>query len=197
MAKFGAPSSGPRSTCVRVAVPAATEVEAKLSSASVTTNTSLRTLRVAAASGDMRVLEVQGNADIKVASGDIEIGSVGGRLDVSSASGDVDIESVEGDVKVNSASGEIVVRRVGGRASFRTASGDVTIGSLDGGILDAKSLSGDVRIGIPAGRTVYLDVQTTSGDVRNSFDFVDGVESSGRAEVRVKTVSGDVVLRPA
>ncbi len=184
---------------VTATVPPGTDADIRLASADLVVDVELRGLRASLASGDVRVRDVTGDAVIKTASGDIRLGTVGGRLQVASASGELSADGCN-DLQVSSASGDVAVRTIGGRAEVRTASGDVAVRNFTGTDFEGKSLSGDVRLGIPPGRAVKVDVHTVSGDVRNEFP----VNSSGSASepgqpcsVRIKSLSGDVIFLPA
>ena len=182
---------------VALTVPPATELEVRVGSADVGVDGVVRAVRARLGSGDVRLAGVDEVADVKVASGDVSIGDVGGRLEVSAASGDLEVARVAGTAKAGTVSGDIRLGRVMGRAEAHTASGDITIDTFEGPVLAARTVSGTVRVGIPAGRRVYLDVQTTAGSVRNEFDFVADQTARGESEVRVKTISGDVLIVPA
>ena len=119
---------------------------------------------------------------------------VAGRLEVSTASGDVRVGSVQGDVNSTTASGDLSIDEVGGSASLRTASGNLTIGRLTGGDLSAKSLSGNLKVGIPPRRRIDVDLHSLSGKLRNRLPEGDGSPPEAEIVVRANTVSGDVTL---
>jgi DUF4097 and DUF4098 domain-containing protein YvlB len=56
-------------------------------------------------------------------------------------------------------------------------------------------VSGDVRLGIPPRRTLDVEVQTLSGDVRNRLPTGDGSPPEKRVTLTVKTLSGDITLQ--
>ncbi len=183
---------------VVAAVPAGVEVAAKLAAADLTIEVDVRELNAALSSGDLRVRDVRGAAQVKVASGDMRLGRVAGRLSVSGASGDLHADYA-GELEVSMASGDVDVGQVAGRAQVQTAAGDVRIGSFDGAVCECRTMSGDVRLGIPPGRTLEVDAKTMTGDVRSLFE-AGGSEPAGErvpATVRVKTMAGDVVFGPA
>jgi DUF4097 and DUF4098 domain-containing protein YvlB len=61
-----------------------------------------------------------------------------------------------------------------------------------------RSISGDVRLGIPAGRTVDLDMQTMSGDVTNRIKKAGETTAARRSlAISVKSVSGSLRLENA
>ncbi|NNK91194.1 MAG: DUF4097 family beta strand repeat protein [Acidimicrobiia bacterium] len=181
---------------VIVSGPPEMALEARLKSADLDVQVPLRWLRVGVASGDIRARDISGDADIKTASGDVRLENVGGRCDVSAASGEIRIGTAMGECTVNSASGDVVVRSAADRARFRTASGDVTVGSCTGPECFSKTVSGDVRVGIPGGRTIDVDIRSFSGEVYNNLK-PSGEDKTGRLALKVTTVSGDVELRPA
>ena len=49
-----------------------------------------------------------------------------------------------------------------------------------------------MRIGLPPGLTLDVDLNTVSGDIRSDFPPENGEGATAR--LRVKTISGDVVL---
>jgi DUF4097 and DUF4098 domain-containing protein YvlB len=189
---------------VRITVESGTppEVKARLASCDLSATCEIADLQVDTASGDVRVERVEGDAVIRSASGDIRIASVGGILKVTAASGDVFAGVVEGGADLKTASGDVKIRTAGGGIKAKCASGDVTVKSLTAGDFDAKTLSGDVFVGIPSGRTLEVDLDTVSGKVRIGFavdggsDQLTGSTSAddGVARVKARTVSGDVTL---
>ncbi|MBA2318235.1 MAG: DUF4097 family beta strand repeat protein [Euzebyales bacterium] len=185
---------------ITVTAPEGVAVEARLASADLDVNVNAVTVRVEVASGDVRAGKVTGDVRVRTASGDLVVEDVGGNLEVSSASGDVRARRVDGSVNVNTASGGLSVEAVGGSFSAKSASGDLVVRAYAGTDLRAATMSGDVRVGFPAGRTLDLDLTTLSGDVRNGFamssDAAGGSAPTDRTRVRARTVSGDIVVGP-
>jgi hypothetical protein len=134
-------------------------------------------LRAKAASGDVRVDHVDGDAGVQIASGDLELAHVGGYAEIASASGDVQVGEAAG-LKV------------------QTASGDQEVGSIAEGPVELTSASGDVRVGIRRGSRVFLDVRSASGDVESELEVGDdpGDDDGPLVELKVTTMSGDVSL---
>ena len=97
---------------------------------------------------------------------------------------------------IKTGSGDLQVNRSEGDVSLTTASGDLTIGTAPRGKVTAKNVSGDVRVGIPAGTPVWTDINTVSGSVRNNLTSVGKpAKDQDYVELRASTVSGDVHLR--
>ena len=98
-------------------------------------------------------------------------------LSVKSGSGDPRIREALEDVVLNTASGELVVDR------------------MRRGQLTAKNVSGDIRVGVPAGVPVWTDITSLTGSVRSNLEGAgEPEEGQDFIELRARTVSGDVHL---
>jgi DUF4097 and DUF4098 domain-containing protein YvlB len=181
---------------LQVAVGAPPEVRARLASANLVAETPLGSLEVAGGAGSIRVGAVEGALTARLASGDVVAASVAGRCSVVTASGDVRVERAGGDAEVRAVSGDVTLGAVTGDASLRTASGDIAVGRFEGSRLDAKTVSGDVRVGVPGGRRYGIALQSLSGDIRTDFP-VSTEEGSSTARLTVGSVSGDIRITPA
>jgi DUF4097 and DUF4098 domain-containing protein YvlB len=173
------------------------DVHTRLTSGDVTVTTEIAALVVESGSGDVAVGAVSGDVKIKTASGDIKIDSVGGRLDVAAASGDVRVGSSQ-DVVAKTASGDIDIGEVAGSMVAHSASGDIEVERFTGDLFQAKTLSGDVRLGLTAGRSFAVEFQSLSGDIRTRYPVDSGGPGTGTAaRLAVTTMSGDIVVRDA
>jgi Putative adhesin len=198
---------------VEIQSPDGTDVVAKTGSADVEGRGNFGDVEVESGSGDVQFSEV-GDADISAASGDIQIGSIGGDANINSASGDIQLASIghdgkvnsasgdvqireaRGSLSVNSASGDVLIREVGSSVSVNTASGDQTIGAVTEGSVGLKSASGDLKIGIREGSTLWVDARSRSGEVSSELPVTD-LPPEGDAphvELRANTMSGDINL---
>jgi DUF4097 and DUF4098 domain-containing protein YvlB len=199
---------------VSVTVPAGSDLSLKAGSADTAVSGTLGMLKLKTGSGDVEVERTDGpfvvesgsgdvtahelNADarIKSGSGDVDLGEVRGSLGVSTGSGDVVLGSVHGKAVVKTGSGDLQVNRSDSDVALSTASGDLVIGRATRGRVIAKNVSGDVRVGIPAGTPVWTDISTVTGGVANRLESVGKpAEGQEHVEVRATTVSGDVVLQ--
>ena len=200
---------------VEIHCPNGASVHAKSGSAEVEGHGRFGSVEVETGSGDVQFGEVSGDAEINAASGDVQLGSVGGEARINTASGDVEVASVAGDAKVNSASGDVMIREAGGRLEVNSASGDVLvreasssvgvntasgdqmIGSVSKGKVDLKSASGDLKIGIREGSTLWVDARSRGGEVRSELpvsDLPPEGEDAPHVELRANTMSGDITL---
>jgi hypothetical protein len=152
------------------------------------------------ASGDFEAEDVGGDLDAKTASGDVEVRSVGGDAAVYTASGNVELGSVVGQTTVKTASGDVEIRDAGIGVNAATASGDVSIDAMAEGAATLQSASGDIRIGIRQGSSVWVDARAMSGDTRSELDLDDAPPADDGAplvEVRATTMSGDITISRA
>jgi DUF4097 and DUF4098 domain-containing protein YvlB len=199
---------------VSVTLPHGSRLTTKLGSADLTASGRLGETRLRSGSGDVRLDEVDGDAQIETGSGGIEIGAVHGELRIKSGSGDIEIAHLgdaaeistgSGDVEigrssqpvqVKSGSGDLRVREAGEDVVLSTASGDLVVDSIRRGQLAAKNVSGDIRVGIPAGIPVWTDISSVTGSVHSDLQGAgQPAEGQDYIELRAKTVSGDVLLQ--
>jgi DUF4097 and DUF4098 domain-containing protein YvlB len=154
---------------------------------------------VSTASGDVEANRVEGGVNVKSASGDTRVQEVLGDADVQTASGDIELEIVRGAVNVNSASGDVTIGEAYDNVSASTVSGDQEHGAVMRGNVSAHSVSGDVTIGVRRGSKVYLDCNTVSGDTSSELELTtDAPDGDGPlVEIRAKTVSGDIRITRA
>jgi DUF4097 and DUF4098 domain-containing protein YvlB len=152
-----------------------------------------------AASGDVQLSSVGGDAQVNTASGDVQIKQIGGKAKINSASGDVIIREVKGELSVNSASGDVLVREAGSSVGINTASGDQQIGAVVSGKVELKSASGDLKVGIREGTSLWVDARSRSGEVRSELPVSDlPPDGNGPSvELRANTMSGDITVSRA
>jgi DUF4097 and DUF4098 domain-containing protein YvlB len=199
---------------VEIRCPEESSVRSKTGSADIEAHGRFGSVEVETGSGDVQFSEVSGDAEINAASGDVQISRVGGRGRINTASGDVQLASVAGEAKINSASGDVQIREARNALEVNTASGDVlvreasssvsansasgdqTIGSVTEGKVDVKTASGDIKVGIREGSTLWIDARSRSGEVRSELPVSD-LPPEGDAphvELRANSMSGDITV---
>ncbi|MGH3144738.1 MAG: DUF4097 family beta strand repeat-containing protein [Rubrobacter sp.] len=177
---------------VSVRMPEGADLEVKAASADVGVELALGSLSADLASGDLRAQKIEGSATVETASGDVELGEVGGRLEVGTASGDVRLGEGRNRTAVSTASGEARLGSVLGALVVTTQSGGIEVEHYAGDDLECNSTSGDVRVGLPPGRDLDVDLNTVSGEIRSDFSPEGG--DGATARLNVKTISGDISL---
>ena len=198
---------------VSVTLPASSELATKLGSADLDSSGRLGNVKIKSGSGEVRLGELGADALVETGSGDVTFDSVAGQLRIKSGSGDVEVDRLgsaaaistgsgdvqigasHGDVTVKSGSGDTRIREAHSDLSLTTASGDLVVGVLHRGGLQAKNVSGDIHVGIPADIPVWTDISCVTGSVTSTLAGA-GQPEDGQdfIEVRAKTVSGDIVL---
>jgi DUF4097 and DUF4098 domain-containing protein YvlB len=198
---------------IRVVMPATSSAVVKSGSADVATHGHLGATLVDSGSGDVRLELIDGPAKLQTGSGDVIVEHLTGEAKVKSGSGDVQVRRADGALVVSTGSGDVRLGKATGSAAVKTGSGDAevitlsddlvfTTGSGDlavevakAGRITAKTASGDVRIGVPAGTPVWTDIRTVSGRLHSEIAST-GEPAPDQAflEVSVTTASGDVTL---
>jgi DUF4097 and DUF4098 domain-containing protein YvlB len=173
-----------------ITVPRETAVNAQTVSGDLDLNGTRGPARVESVSGDVNIEDVQGPMRIKSVSGDVQLTDYVGSLEGSSVSGDVDIRGRVHAAELHTVSGDISIDlepEVGGRETrLKTISGDVEVGLLASScICEFHTASGDLDCEVPARvmREGRKDRTVVVGD--------------GRSRLSVRTVSGDLAIRPA
>jgi hypothetical protein len=136
--------------------------------------------------------------DVVGVSGDVQVGAVAGDASVKTVSGAIDIDDVRGRLVLRTVSGRTRIRRAGGDVEARTVSGDVALHRLERGIVRLDSVSGNVLFGVQPGVAVWLDLDSTSGDVRSELGPSNDGPADGKTvlELRGRTVTGNVRVTP-
>jgi DUF4097 and DUF4098 domain-containing protein YvlB len=183
-----------RAVFLSIEVPEGIDIDVSVASADVECDPKPARLNINSASGDVRFTDA-GELTVKTASGDVHGHSVTGKLSFVSASGDLHIESIGDRADLSTASGDIRIGEASGPVTTSTMSGDVTVRRFGSDDFSAKSMSGSVEVGIPAGTSVDLDATTLSGDILLP-ELQDPPPSPiGTADIKVRLVSGDVKIR--
>ena len=198
---------------VTVILPGDSSLSTKLGSADLDASGRYGSSKVRSGSGDVQVEEFGSDAVVETGSGDISIDTVLGDLRVKSGSGDVEVRRLDsstvistgsGDVAlgtakddalVKSGSGDVLVTDAHSDLTMSTASGDLTVRAFHRGAVQAKAVSGDVRVGVPAGIPVWTDISCVSGRVSSTLEGAGQPEEGEQfVEIRATTVSGDIRL---
>ncbi len=183
-----------RSGSVRITatIPAGTDVELAGASTDLYIDGEVGALVVRTASGDVS-FGAATRLEVKTASGDVRGGRVSGRAVISSASGDAYLERVDGELTARLASGDVDVQIVGGDLEVQSASGDVQVEQCLGDEIDLKSVSGDLRLGLPSGIRLDANFNTLSGTIHLPESRTEpSADDRRRVRMSAKTVSGDI-----
>ena len=188
----------------RISCPPGSDLDLSGASTDVRAEGELGDVSARTASGDIRVERVAGPLQVKTASGDVFVGVVGGHGSIATVSGDVGVERLDAPLTARAVSGDITVGTVASELGISTTSGDVDLKTVLDGDVRVQTVSGDVRVGIARGTSVWVDAASVSGRLESELGLEDQeADPAGDAEssvvpLHVKTVSGDVsVIRAA
>jgi hypothetical protein len=162
-------------------------------------------LNINGVSNSLNVSGFEGDFVIKTVSGDVTIQSLTGPLRIDSVSGDVSGEILSGPCQLKSVSGDINLRDSNlVSTNVKTVSGDVSLQSgLSEGPYKFHSVSGDMRLLVPATSSCNVEMHSVSGDFSTNLPVNQSSHSHGNHTARVGTggvqvslnsVSGDLML---
>lgn len=186
-------------------------------------------LSVEVVSADIAVQDTTGPCTLKSVSGGVRVSGSASQVVARSVSGGVRVEGARGPVRAKSVSGDVLIDGVEGSLEGSTVSGDIKVGgstisradlaAVSGSIrwegtlapaacLEAKTVSGDITLVLPAETAANFQAMTFSGSIRNDFgpeakrvsqytperelSFATG---SGGARIVLKSQSGSISLR--
>lgn len=181
-----------RSCRLVVTAPPGTDVTVDSASAEVRLTGLLGAVRVRTASGDVTVDEAT-RLDVTTASGNTTCAGIEHDASVTSISGDCTVTRAGGRLEVSLASGDLRVEHCEGDLQFGSTSGSARVGCCNGSDISLRSISGDLRLGLPTGIRVDADLSTVSGRAH----LPDATSTTGErrpVRLKVKTVSGDIRL---
>jgi hypothetical protein len=180
---------------VLIRCPHHAELNVKTRSADLVVRGRVGNTEVESTSGDTAIGEVDGSARVHAVSGDIQIARVGGACELQTVSGDIHLEAGNGPAALQSVSGDLWLREPGGSVNFNTVSGDQWVEYAGNGHVTSQSVSGDVRVGVRPGVSVWIDAASRSGDVSSELEVAEAPSAAGMVtELRIQTLSGDVAI---
>jgi hypothetical protein len=179
---------------VRARCPLGSDLDLRAGSADLEAVGALGAVRVKTASGDISLEDAE-RLQIDTASGDVRVRDIVGSAELRSASGDVSIRRCGGLVTANVVSGDLSISEAAAGLALTTVSGDAHVQAAGGGRMRVQAVSGDVHLGIKPGERLYIDATSVSGTMSSELDVHDAPPADATEEVRelrIRTVSGDV-----
>jgi len=137
-------------------------------------------------SGEIRISNIGGSADVEATSGDVSLRGVGAGARVAMTSGDLEASDIGGDMTVGATSGNVNIENVRGKLEISGTSGDFDVSQVQKDI-NVQLTSGDFVLQGCTGDVVF---RSASGDARMSDvgGSVDASSSSGGIEVLISPV---------
>lgn len=189
---------GEAEVTLRIRCPRGSSLDLQTRSADLSVRGRLERADATSVSGDLS-LDEAGRASVRTTSGDIRIDRCGD-LDANTTSGDVQVLELRGRAGMKSVSGDLVLGDLRGHLTANTVSGDQRVEGVVEGELTLHAVSGDVVVGVRRGSRVWVDARSLSGSTSSELDLADVPAPEGEGplvELRVTTISGDVIVRRA
>jgi hypothetical protein len=162
-------------------------------------------LKVNGVSNTLYVSSFEGDFQFKTVSGDMTLQSLSGSMKIESVSGDIAGELLIGSGQLKSVSGDINLRDSSlTSASVNTVSGDVSLqAEFSAGPYKFNSVSGDVRLVVPAASSCNVEMHSVSGDFSTNFPVNQSSRrhgnqtarlGAGGIQISLNSVSGDLMV---
>lgn len=173
------------------------EVRVKTSSGDVRLDTT-GPLNLIASHGSITVDRVEGMAEITTSSGSLRVGVVDGPAVLKNSHGTTTVDAATGELRVSGANGDIEIRRAEDSVTATTAHGTLRVGEVASGTVQLETSYGAIEVGVHEGTAAWLDVSSTSGQVRNTLAASDTPEKTEDAvKIRARTRHGNIDVRRA
>ena len=145
--------------------------------------------------GTIAAERISGDVACTTASGRIRIVAIEGRAQVKNSNGATWIGEAIGPLRVKAANGGGSVDHAHSDVNAATANGDVRLGCVGQGAVDLKTALGSIEVGIPTGTAALLDLHTSFGTVHNDMDPSAGPASAdATVTINAQTSAGDIVI---
>ncbi|MEV8320767.1 DUF4097 family beta strand repeat-containing protein [Streptomyces sp. NPDC059900] len=155
-------------------------------------------LHLTASHGSITVDRVEGTAEISTSSGSLRVGTVTGTAVMKNSHGTTTIGTVTGELRVRGANGDIDIARAKDSLTAVTAHGTLRVGEATRGTIQLETSFGAIEIGVSEGTAAWLDVSSSSGQVRNSLTSSDRPEKpEDSVKIRARTKHGNIDIRRA
>ena len=167
-----------------------------------------------------------GQLKLKGVENSVFVDGLEGEFDLASVSGELSLRNLLGPVKINTVSGDISISRVSGALELVTVSGHLNASDARLNAINAKtvsghlslqtaltdgpykfdSVSGDVRLLLPADTRCSARLRSVSGEISSTFPGSDFLRNHGTLSVEIQgggvpltvgSVSGNLQLYPS
>jgi DUF4097 and DUF4098 domain-containing protein YvlB len=182
---------------IELLVPEGSALDAALTAGDVDCEGRLGDVRIDDRYGDIRI-DRAATLHVHTSAGDITVAQVDDEGEAGTSYGEIRVREAAGSLRLHSACGDITVERALASVGASTKYGQVSVHSAAGGSLDLATSYGKVEAGIRDGVPAWLDLEASSGKVRNLLtpsDAPDGPDEPLR--IRARTSYGDIVVRRA
>lgn len=162
------------------------------------------TLKLETVFGEIRVENTAGQVEVHSISAPITLERLRGEVRAESISGDLRAVEIQGALRLAAKSGDVSAEKLLHGGEIHSVSGMVRLSGVEGGPIEARSVSGDVRLEEAGQQAPYdICIEAVSGDVvlnrvRGGLVTMKTISGDIKAEtfeaatIQAETVSGDV-----
>jgi hypothetical protein len=153
-------------------------------------------LTVNGVSNTLNISGITGDIDLKMVSGDITLHDLEGKLNLDSVSGDLLAENLSGSGSIKTVSGDINLKNADLTSlGINTVSGDVFLQTaLLTGPYKFNSVSGDVRLLVPAASQCDIEIHSASGDLSTNIPVSMSSHNHGSQTARMGQGGTQVIM---
>ncbi|MBE5965499.1 MAG: DUF4097 domain-containing protein [Lachnospiraceae bacterium] len=167
-------------------------------------------INISTSSGSIILQKAEGKRQFTSTSGDIKILNGNGDSTASSTSGNITIKNNSGQLKATSSSGDIKITALSGGGDFKTTSGNINLEFLEDiqtavEDISITASSGDITLKLPSMLSCDFSADTSSGDIRTFFDDMLSFNKKGNhaagtigdnpdTTIQINTSSGNIHL---
>ena len=182
---------------IELLVPEYSSLEAALTAGDVDCEGRLGDVRIDNRYGDIRI-DRAAKLHARTSAGDISVARVDEDGEAGTSYGEIRVREATGALVLDSSCGDITVEHALASVGASTKYGQVSVHQASGGSLDLATSYGTVEAGIREGTPAWLDLEASSGKVRNLLTPSDAPrESEEPLRIRARTSYGDIVVRRA
>ena len=179
---------------LRLGVPPNLEYVIKVGSADVSVSADIGRSKINSGSGAISVGRAR-DLESSTGSGDVLAGEVGGSgTRLVSGSGDITVGEAHCPVVAKSGSGDVTIKRASHPVQASSGSGDITVTATTAPV-ELRTASGSLTVGVADGLPAWLDLDSSSGDVRIALESThQPPPDQAYVSVRATTASGDIAV---
>ncbi|MET7646058.1 DUF4097 family beta strand repeat-containing protein [Streptomyces sp. NPDC005426] len=155
-------------------------------------------LHLTASHGSITVDHVEGKAEITTSSGSLRVGLLDGPAVLKNSHGTTTVGAATGELRVSGSNGDIDIARAEDSVTATTAHGTLRVGEVARGTVQLETNHGAIEVGIREGTAAWLDVNSGSGQVRNTLTASETpTETEDTVKIRARTRYGNIDVRRA
>ncbi|MGH7510654.1 MAG: DUF4097 family beta strand repeat-containing protein [Gemmatimonadales bacterium] len=143
------------------------------------------TIRLSGVRTDVSVEGIRAPITVETVKGDVKVNGGDGLITLGSVQGSVELHGARGRIRVNSVNEDVRVTASSGEIMAETVNGEITLEGVDGAMVDASTVNGDITYAGPIRTGGRYSLSTHNGDITLT------VAEGSSASVAVSTFNGE------